>query len=85
MFNPQNKNKCLKDICNCTPVIIGPTGPQGISDTIKIRNTTTTEAGEDAQVIDNQIENNHTLDFIIPRGPTERLFKSSNKIIIDSS
>ena len=27
MFNPQNKNKCLKDICNCTPVIIGPTGP----------------------------------------------------------
>lgn len=73
MFNPPkkiNENKCLKKICDCTPIIIGPTGPKGTSDTIKIRSTKTGEPGSDAQVIDNQTENNHVLDFIIPMGKT---------------
>ena len=58
----------------CPAQIIGPTGPQGeagsdgVSDTITIRNTTTGEAGTEAQIIDTTGSPNHILDFIIPRG-----------------
>ena len=56
------------------PTIIGPTGPSGqnghdgLADTITIRNTTTGDVGENAQVIDTTGSPNHILDFIIPRG-----------------
>lgn len=76
MFKPSKKideDKCLKTPCNCTHIIIGPTGPTGpigLSDTITIRDTITGEPGTKAIVKDNKTQNNHTLDFIIPMGPT---------------
>lgn len=77
MFDPHKKidkdRKCLKDKCDCTPIIVGPTGPtgpSGSSDTISIGRTITGEAGGKAAVIDNKILGNHKLDFIIPMGPT---------------
>lgn len=70
MLNPQNKNKCLKDICNCTPVIIGPTGPTGPQGptTITIGTTTTTEPETSAKVVNSGTKENVILNFNIPRG-----------------
>ena len=55
---------------NCKILVgqVGPTGQTGSSDTITVRNTITTRAGENAQVIDTITNRNHILDFIIPRG-----------------
>lgn len=68
MFDPYKKidkdKKCL-----CTPIIMGPTGPKGESDTITIGTTTTSPSNTKAKVIDTKKDNNHTLDFIIPMGP----------------
>ena len=49
----------------------GPTGPAGAngqSETLTIRNTTTTNSGSNAKVIDTYINKNHILDFEIPKG-----------------
>ena len=46
----------------------GPTGPSGVSDTIRIGKTTTVDADQEAQVVDTQEGNNHVLDFVIPKG-----------------
>lgn len=46
----------------------GPTGPSGQSETITIRNTTTTNPGSEAKVIDTYVNQNHILDFEIPKG-----------------
>lgn len=43
-------------------------GPTGKSEKIIVRTTTTGEEDEEAQVIDTQVEDEHYLDFIIPRG-----------------
>lgn len=43
-------------------------GPTGISEKIKIGNVETGEAGTNAQIIDNFSNNEHTLDFVIPKG-----------------
>ena len=66
MFNPQNKNKCLKDICNCTPVIIGPTGPTGPQGptTITIGTTTTTEPETSAKVVNSGTKENVNLETL---------------------
>lgn len=82
MLTPQNKNKCLKDICNCTPVIIGPTGPTGPQGptTITIGTTTTTEPETSAKVVNSGTKENVILNFNIPRGnigPIARCNKSS--------
>lgn len=47
---------------------IGPTGPKGDSENIKIRKTETTEPGTEAVVIDTLIDKTHILDFKIPKG-----------------
>lgn len=47
---------------------VGPTGPTGSGETISIRDARVAEPFEDARVIDNFSNNNHTLDFVIPRG-----------------
>lgn len=70
----QDRKKRIDTLYCCPPIIIGPTGPQGengldgVSDTINIRNTTTSEAGTNAEVIDISGSPNHILDFVIPRG-----------------
>lgn len=73
MLEPYKKNikdkDCLKS--RCTPIVIGPTGPKGdpgISDSIIVRSTETSNPGTDAQVIDTMVNNIHMLDFVIPRG-----------------
>lgn len=81
MKNPYNKiNKdmeCLKNK-NCIPIIIEPIGPRGrdgkdeVADTIKIGNTTTGESGSPDMVFDNKIEDTHILDFVIPKGQSEK-------------
>lgn len=48
--------------------LLGPTGPRGISDSIKIGKVDTGEPGTQAMIIDNNQNNCHILDFIIPRG-----------------
>lgn len=51
--------------------IQGPTGPKGDtgeSDRIVINSVTTGKHGTEAQIIDNKINNVHSLDFIIPEG-----------------
>ena len=53
---------CFK---NC--YILGPTGPRGLSETISIRSTFTTDE-DNAKVIDVTGGPNHILDFYIPRG-----------------
>lgn len=50
------------------PLIIGPTGPIGISEEIIVQRTTTGEAGTEARVIDNKIATRHLMEFVIPRG-----------------
>ncbi len=47
--------------------ILGPTGPRGLSETINIRSTFTTNE-DNAKVIDVTGGPNHILDFYIPRG-----------------
>ncbi len=47
----------------------GPTGPQGLpSARVSIGQTTTSEAGEQAQVLNVGTDNNIILDFVLPRG-----------------
>ena len=46
----------------------GPTGPAGTSDTVTIGRTTTADPGTQAIVNDNKIGNQHTFEFVIPRG-----------------
>lgn len=55
----------------------GPTGPQGLkgekgdtgdSDKIVINSVKTGDPDTEAQIIDNKIDNVHSLDFIIPKG-----------------
>ena len=46
----------------------GPTGPAGTSATVTIGRTTTAEPGTQAIVNDNKIGNQHTFEFVIPRG-----------------
>lgn len=48
----------------------GPTGVTGPSETITVRNTTTTEPGAAAMVIDITGSPDHILDFYLPRGAT---------------
>lgn len=43
-------------------------GPKGDTETFIIKDTITGEAGTEAQVIDNKIELEHNLSFIIPKG-----------------
>ncbi len=47
---------------------IGPTGPVGESESIKVRKTETTEPDTEAVVIDTLIDKTHILDFKIPKG-----------------
>ncbi len=47
---------------------MGPQGPAGISETIRVRNTITGAPSTLAQVVDVGVAPNHILDFIIPRG-----------------
>lgn len=73
--------------CNFNSIIVGPTGPSGPA-TITVGTTTTGDPGTEASVTNVGTSENVVLNFVIPQGPTgptERLFKSSNKIIIDSS
>lgn len=46
----------------------GPKGDTGVSEKITIGNTITGDAGTSAIVKDNLVENNHILEFIIPKG-----------------
>lgn len=46
----------------------GVTGPTGLSETLKVGNTITSDPGTDAIVTDNKFGSNHVLDFSIPRG-----------------
>lgn len=62
--NCNYKHKIPLD-CN---ILIGQPGPKGKADTISIGKTIVAEPYEEAKVIDNYNNNNHTLDFIIPRG-----------------
>lgn len=48
--------------------ISGPTGPTGPSETITVGNTLTGDPGSEAIITDTKIENNHILEFTIPRG-----------------
>lgn len=59
----EEDEKC-RPKCN---TIIGPKGKDGISETISIRSTITSDPGTSAKVIDTGGPN-HILDFIIPRG-----------------
>ena len=70
----ENNKNCCRRLC-FGPT--GPTGPIGITPTILVRNTITSDPGTNAQIIDNQIGTEHHMDFIIPAGPTCRLYKSS--------
>ncbi len=47
---------------------VGPTGPKGDAEGIKIRKTETIEPNEEASVIDTLINKTHILDFKIPKG-----------------
>lgn len=70
-------NNCLDDKikslleagkkCNCNPIIMGPTGPQGPA-TITIGTTTTTNPGTNANVTNSGTKENVILNFSIPRG-----------------
>lgn len=78
------ENICFNRKCNCKNTCfiglqgpqgpqgvggpIGPVGPAGISETIKIRNTITSNWDTKASVIDVGSNKEHVLDFIIPRG-----------------
>lgn len=57
--------KCKEKYGNIGPT--GPMGPAGSSETITIRNTITSDDGI-ASVIDVSTNENHILDFIIPKG-----------------
>ena len=59
----EEDEKC-RPKCN---TIIGPKGKDGISETISIRSTITSDLGTSAKVIDTGGPD-HILDFIIPRG-----------------
>ncbi len=48
----------------------GDTGPIGPSDTITIGRVRSAEPQELPTIVDNHVLNNHTLDFVIPRGET---------------
>ncbi len=47
----------------------GPTGPAGRADTIQVGATSVTDDPELAKVTDDQVESQHTLNFVLPRGP----------------
>ncbi len=51
---------------------IGPQGSKGLGETITIGKVSTTDAFEDAQIIDQKKGLVHTLDFILPRGKDGR-------------
>lgn len=78
IFCCNKKCNCCKNSCLIGPTgptgpqgvggPIGPVGPAGVADTIRIRNTTTTNWDDKAYVIDVGSGKNHVLDFIIPRG-----------------
>ena len=74
MNNNCHDNKIKKILeegkkCNCTPIIIGPTGPQGPA-TITVGTTTTTSPTENASVTNSGTKENVILNFNIPRGAT---------------
>ena len=46
----------------------GPMGPQGIAETITLGNIKTTDATEEAQIIDRKTGFTHVFDFILPKG-----------------
>lgn len=96
MNNNCHDNKIKKILeegkkCNCTPIIVGPTGPTGPAGaaTITVGATTTTDPGTDATVTNSGTNENVILNFTIPRGedgatgpigatgPTARCNKSS--------
>ena len=61
--------------CNCTPVIIGQTGPTGPTGpagaaTITVGTTTTGDPGTSASVTNVGTNQNVVLDFVIPAGST---------------
>ena len=61
--------------CNCTPVIIGQTGPTGPTGpagaaTITVGTTTTGDPGTSASVTNVGTNQNVVLDFVMPAGPT---------------
>ncbi len=70
-----NKIKKILDCgkqCNCTPIIVGPTGttgPQGPA-SIAVGVTTTTDPGTNASVTNVGTDDNVILNFNIPRGET---------------
>ena len=76
--NFSNKiKKILEDgkKCNCTPVIIGQTGPTGPTGpagaaTIIVGTTTTGDPGTNASVTNVGTNQNVVLDFVIPAGVT---------------
>ena len=94
-------DKCIKPKRPCPIVFqslgatgpTGPTGPAGSGGniTLTIGTVTTGEPGSQAAASIMGTSPNFLLNLTIPVGPTgptgatERLFKSSNKIIIDSS
>ncbi len=74
MINNYREDKIKKILeegkkCNCTPIIIGPTGPQGPA-TITVGTTTTTSPTENASVTNSGTKENVILNFNIPRGAT---------------
>ena len=64
--NALNKIECDKKCKPC--IMVGPTGPSGISDTIQIGKVYTTSPYNEASITDTKIKNKHVLDFVIPRG-----------------
>ena len=65
--------------------VTGPTGPTGATPVITIGTVTTGDPGTQAAASITGTAPNFVLNLTIPTGATERLFKSSNKIIIDSN
>lgn len=62
-------NKIIKDTSLSNKItLLGPTGPRGVADSIKIGKVDTGEPGTQAMIIDNNQNNCHVLDFVIPRG-----------------
>ncbi len=64
--NALNKIECDEKCKLC--IMVGPTGPSGISDTIQIGKVYTTSPYNEASITDTKIKNKHVLDFVIPRG-----------------
>ncbi len=78
MIVPKQQSGMPDRVNNLQAVQIGPTGPQGpkgdkgemgITPTIVVGQTRTVPFGEPAEVIDEQVGNEHRLSFVIPQGP----------------